>query len=110
MLTNYRRDGEAVMALLAGAAGLTLAPDGDGERLLDAVRGVAQGDLLLPEEPLARLKAIARAEVPSKLDKAERALLGFIIDGRRDAEIARELGLSSEEVPACVARILDKLF
>lgn len=109
MLTSYRREPDAVRALIAGASGLILTPDRDGTHLLDAIRSVAQGDLLIPQQPLARLRAIANAEAPSRLDGEERALLGQIIDGRRNAEIAHGLGMKTEEVPAQIARLLNKL-
>lgn len=110
MWTHYRRESDIVKAVIAGASGLILAPDDSGPGLFEAILRAARGTSYMPQETLTRLRAVAGGETLSTLEEGERALLAQIVDGRRDAEIGREMGLSSEEVPAHVARILDKLF
>lgn len=109
MWTHYRRESDIVRAVIAGASGLMLALDDSGPGLLEAVLSAARGISYMPQETLTRLRAVASGQAPSTLEEGERALLAHIVDGRRDADIGREMGLTSEEVPAYIARILDKL-
>jgi DNA-binding NarL/FixJ family response regulator len=86
-----------------------VAPDADGPKLLGAILGVAQGASFLPEDSIARLRAIASGASPTRLDQQERMLLESIVDRRRDAEIGLKLGLTDRQVSAMVAGVLDKL-
>ena len=58
---------------------------------------------------MTRLRAIAAGDDPSRLDNEERLILGLIISGRRDREIALESRTTLAQVRDWVAAIVEKL-
>lgn len=109
MLTNYLREGDSIRAVLAGASALILAPEARGRRLVEAVLRVAQGEFLIAEELIARLRTFVTGEARRGLNEAERRVLGLILEGKGDYEIASETAAGLDEVRACTARLVEEL-
>ena len=109
MLTNYLREGDSIRSVLAGASALILAPDARRRRLVEAVLRVAQGEFLIAEELIGRLRRVVNGEARRGLDEAERRVLSLILEGKRDREIASETAASLDEVRAYVTRLVEEL-
>jgi DNA-binding NarL/FixJ family response regulator len=109
MLTNYLREREAVFAVLAGAGGLVLAPAERSRALMDSILRVAQGESLIPEGLMTRLRGISAGEAPAQLDSEERRILGLITDGKNDQEIAAIEAVTPSQVSNWIASIAEKL-
>jgi DNA-binding NarL/FixJ family response regulator len=117
MLTTFDLDEYVYAALQAGASGFLL-KDVSPERLIAAVRGVAEGDALLAPtitrrliERFARppaLPSIATGAI-STLTPRELEVLKLLARGQSNAEIAHTLVLSEATVKTHVARIFGKL-
>ncbi|KAB2813110.1 response regulator transcription factor [Pimelobacter simplex] len=116
VLTTFADDDYVAQALRAGASGFLLkrvAP----ERLLDAIRTVAQGDALL--DPAVTRAVVARSLAPAPtaadprlvaaLTEREREVLALVGEGRSNPEIAALLTLAESTVQTHVKRILAKL-
>lgn len=117
MLTTFDLDEYVFEALRAGASGFLL-KDVSRERLVAAVRCVAQGDMLLAPAITRRLiERFARRPAPalrgyptlSSLTPRELDVLSLIARGLSNTEIASELVVSESTVKTHVARIFDKL-
>ena len=109
MLTNYVREHDAVLSVLAGASGLILAPVERSRVLLDSILRVAQGESLTPEGLMTRLRGISMGEAPGPLEAEERRVLRLITEGRSDEEIAAEEAATLGQVRSRVAGIAEKL-
>lgn len=117
VLTTFGLDENVYSALKAGAAGFLLKTDSP-ERLVQAVRVVAEGDALLGPETTRRLieRFISgprpNAPMPRELERLterEMDVLKLIARGLSNSEIADELYVSEGTVKTHVARILSKL-
>jgi DNA-binding NarL/FixJ family response regulator len=116
VLTTYGHDENVYDALKAGACGFLVKTD-PPERLVDAVRLVAQGDSLLAPEITRRLinrfvSGVHPSRPPSELAELtarELEVLKLLARGRTNAAIANELYLSEGTVKTHVARVLRKL-
>ncbi|MFC6088912.1 response regulator transcription factor [Saccharothrix sp. BKS2] len=114
ILTTFDLDEYVYSALRAGASGFLL-KDTPPADLLAAIRVVAAGDALLAPSVTRRLVAeFARAPRPRpvRLDGVtdrEREVLALIARGLSNAEIMRELHLSTGTVKTHVGRLLHKL-
>ena len=114
ILTTFDLDEYVHSALQAGASGFLL-KDVPAERLIESVRLVASGSLLLGPSVTRRLieeigtsRPVApRVELP--LTPRELEVLRLLATGRSNAEIAGELFVSPETVKSHVAEILRKL-
>lgn len=116
ILTTYDLDEYVYEALRAGACGFLLkhAPP---EELLLGVRAAADGGALLSPAVTRRLLAeFARRPAvtvpPAGLDRLtarEREVLGLVVRGRTNAEIASELVVSLSTVKTHLGHVLDKL-
>ena len=117
MLTTFDLDEYVYAALQAGASGFLL-KDVSPERLVAAVRMVADGDALLAPSITRRLverfarrdpgPALQAGEL-SSLTPREREVLTLVARGLTNQELAARLHLSEATVKTHVARILSKL-
>ncbi|MBF0671731.1 MAG: response regulator transcription factor [Salinibacterium sp.] len=118
VLTTFGHDDVVFDALRAGAAGFLLKTVG-GPQLIDAVRRVATGEgVLAPEVTRGLLDAFARTAEPEAsaapawletLTAREIDVLRGLAQGRSNAEIARELHISTATAKTHVSRVLAKL-
>ncbi|MDF1486853.1 response regulator [Tessaracoccus caeni] len=116
VLTTFDRDDYLFEALEAGAAGFLL-KNCEPERLLEAIRTVADGGALLAPEVTRRVIAQAvhgrRETTPhpalDHLTARERDVLTAMAKGLSNAEIAEELVVSEATVKTHVSSCLTKL-
>ena len=117
ILTTFDLDAYVYDAIRAGASGFLL-KDVTAERLVDGVRMIAEGSMLLGPAVSRRLVAdFARgaARKPGEaahlgtLSPREHEVLLELARGRSNAEIAADLHISAETVKSHVAEVLRKL-
>ena len=123
MLTMHGEPEVVNQALQHGAVGF-LTKDSEMDRLVDTVRAIAAGDVLLSPEIAAEMLAAfdsptidsAPESVPadtppaaSPLTKREVEILQLVADGKSTTEIASELFISAKTVKNHLASIYEKL-
>jgi DNA-binding NarL/FixJ family response regulator len=115
VLTMHADDESLFSALRAGARGYLL-KGADRAELVRAVQSVAAGDAVYGGAVAARIVAFftgAQAEFTAQvfpeLTDRERDVLALLADGRRNSEIAAQLGLSDKTVRNHVSSVLVKL-
>ena len=114
MVTMTDDQDTVARALRAGARGYAL-KETDPETLVDALRTVAQGGVVLgPRVGPAVLDALraAPATLPAPLDRLsarERQLLEQLTRGRSNAQIGRALGISEKTVRNQLSTVFTKL-
>ena len=118
ILTTFDLDAYVYDAIRAGASGFLL-KDVTADRLVDGVRLVAEGSMLLGPAVSRRLVADFAARsttaVPAPpaavdaLSRREGEVLQELARGRSNAEIAADLHISTETVKSHVAEVLRKL-
>jgi DNA-binding NarL/FixJ family response regulator len=116
VLTMHDEDALRARALRAGAAGF-LTKDCELKEVVDAVRSVASGEMLLsPEIAHAILDQFPEEPVDAEstdntgpLTKREKEVLQAVADGRSTTEIGRELFISVKTVKNHLASIYAKL-
>lgn len=116
ILTTYDLDEYVYEALRAGASGFLL-KDTPAERLVEAVRLVASGSMLLGPQVTRRLvqdfasRAGAPRPVPGidALTPREREVLSALSRGRSNAEIGIDLHIGEQTVKSHVSEVLRKL-
>lgn len=107
-LRDRTRDEEA---LRAGARGLVL-KDADPGVLLQAIRSVAVGALWFDPGVLGASRGRAKAEPSSalaQLTQREREIVALVGQGRRNEDVAKELGISEKTVRNHLTTVFDKL-
>jgi DNA-binding NarL/FixJ family response regulator len=105
VLTTYDGDEDIYRALQAGARGYLL-KDMLGDALLEAIRAVHAGQRRIPSEVASRLaERMTRTELTSR----ELEVLGLIVKGRSNKQIAAELGVAEGTVKIHINNILSKL-
>jgi DNA-binding NarL/FixJ family response regulator len=117
ILTTFDLDAYVYDAILAGASGFLL-KDVTAERLVDGVRMIAEGSMLLGPAVSRRLVADFARGAPrtppaagslAPLSPREREVLDELARGRSNAEIAADLHITPETVKSHVAEVLRKL-
>jgi len=114
VLTAYDND-QYVRALMKVGVNGYLLKDAPAAEVNEAIRMVFQGGTVLaPEIATKVVKALARASRgrPAKGDELtdrEMEVLGLLMSGARNAEIAAQLGITVKTVETHVASILSKL-
>lgn len=119
VLTTFDTDRHIRRALRAGASGFLLKHT-PPERIAEAIRLVAAGEPMLSPDVLRRVLAFAAEPEPdprrekartllARLSEGERAVAALVGQGRTNAEISRELLMSTATVKAYMTRILTKL-
>ncbi len=118
IVTTFDEDEHVFEALRGGASGFVL-KDTPPEKLLDAIRIVAEGEALLAPAITRRLIAeftrrprpatrLAQ-DVLAQLTDRERDVLGQVAAGKSNAEIAAALYVSVATVKTHISRLLGKL-
>jgi DNA-binding NarL/FixJ family response regulator len=114
LLTTFDLDEYVFGGLLAGASGFLLkhAPP---EEIVLAIRAAAAGDALVSPGPMRRLVEHfvrgrpARAPDLAQLTDREREVLGLLVRGLSNADIAKTLVIGEATAKTHVSRILTKL-
>ena len=113
MLTSFA-DNEALNAsVLAGARGYVL-KNVRGDDLVSAIRRVANGEMLLGEEQIARARERLRRQITEdlrleSLSAQEHRILELLSEGMSNREIAAEMFLAEKTVKNYVSNLLAKL-
>jgi DNA-binding NarL/FixJ family response regulator len=116
VLTTFQEEEQTFGALQAGASGYLL-KDAGGERIVEAVRAAAAGELPLAPAVAARLvesyvrrrSGAAATDRLAPLSERERDVLALVGAGRSNSEIARELHISVATVKTHMRHVLAKL-
>ena len=113
MLTISTDEGDFVEAIRAGARGF-LAKDAPIEEIDAAIRAAADGGSVLSTGVTAGVLERIRASAPAgsarrSLSARETDVLGLVIQGRSNGEIAAELAISEQTVKNHVSTLLEKL-
>ncbi len=105
ILSNYTGADEIHAALQAGAASYLPKTVGQPE-LLKAIRLVAEGRSYLPPQIAVRLAERLPCE---ELTSREQQVLGLVVEGASNADIARRLGIAGSTVKNHISSIFEKL-
>ena len=113
MFTASSEDDAVIESIAAGAAGYVQKYSGSDE-LMDAIRVVAAGKLMIPDDALRRVFKLIRggtafAPGPKVLTVRERQVLTQFATGKSYARIAEALGVNMTTVRNAVYRVQDKL-
>ena len=114
VLTSANDDGAVVAAVRAGARGY-LAKDAGRREIIQAIRAVAAGQVVMGASVADQVLARLGGEVPAgdqvlpALTPREREVLQLLVDGAGTIEVARRLGLAHKTVRNQVSAILTKL-
>jgi DNA-binding NarL/FixJ family response regulator len=103
VFSAYASPSLALPATLAEADGL-LAKDVGARDLFHAIRAVYGGERLVPP-----VSATVLEEAFQRLDPTHRALIGLLLDGTGEADVATTLGVERRDVRHAVHRILHTL-
>jgi two-component system response regulator DevR len=113
MLTSFP-DNEAISAsVLAGARGYVL-KNVRGDDLVNAIRRVANGEMLLTNEQVERARERLRRQIAEdirleSLSAQEKRILELLSEGLSNREIASEMFLAEKTVKNYVSNLLAKL-
>ena len=110
VLTAHDRDAYLASMMEAGAAGY-MAKGESTERLIDAIRRAAQGEIVFDPEQFARARRWQET-VNQKMDsltEREREVLKLMAQGLNNKTIAKNLSISNKTAAFHVSRILEKL-
>jgi two-component system, NarL family, invasion response regulator UvrY len=112
ILTVHSEEQYAVRALKAGASGF-LTKESAPEKLVDAVRRIAEGRRFITPEVAEKLaSSVARGDsgpLHESLSDREFQILKMIASGKTVSQIGRELALSVKTISTHRARLLKKM-
>ncbi|MBW5447460.1 response regulator [Cohnella sp. CFH 77786] len=123
VLTTFDEDEYIIEALASGAVGFLL-KDIPTDKLLQAIRDAARGDIMLPSAIAVKLAArlsaappAAEADVPKarsrtselKFTEREMSIISLMVEGRTNREIAQLLFMSEGTVKNYISTIYDKI-
>jgi DNA-binding NarL/FixJ family response regulator len=114
MLTMYRQDAYVFEAVKTGARGYLL-KDADAKELLEAIRRVQAGEVLLDAEMAEQIiqdfksKHESTPKPHAELSEREVQILKLVAQGYTNLEIASELSLSEKTVRNRLSDIFQKL-
>jgi DNA-binding NarL/FixJ family response regulator len=112
MLTSFADDDMLINAIAAGAAGYVL-KQVSSDYLVRAIQVVVEGDGSLDRaatsQVLAELHHSTRPEAFADLSERELKVLGLIVQGKTNKEIATLLHLGQGTIRNYISNILDKL-
>jgi DNA-binding NarL/FixJ family response regulator len=103
VFSAYASPSLALPATVAQADGL-LAKDVGARDLFHAIRAVYGGERMLPP-----VSATVLEEAQERIDPGQRAIVGMLLDGASEAEVAQALRMDRKEVRNAVHRILHAL-
>lgn len=109
VFTSFSDRERIVQALDAGAVGYLL-KDAEPEELHSAVRAAARGEAPITPRAAAALLADRRdrpAEVP--LTAREREVLGLVVEGLANKQIARRMGISEKTVKGHLTNLFQRI-
>lgn len=122
VLTTFDEDEYIIEALASGAVGFLL-KDIPTEKLLQAIREAARGEIMLPSAIAVKLAARLSAPVPGrspaprprnraselKFTNREMSIIALMVEGRNNREIAQLLFMSEGTVKNYISTIYDKI-
>ncbi|HZF90593.1 response regulator transcription factor [Streptomyces sp.] len=107
VLTTYDTDADITRAIEAGATGYLLKAERP-EELFAAIQAAAEGRTALSPPVASRVMSQLRTPRPT-LTPRERDILGHLVQGLTNRDIARSLYISEATVKTHLRRIYDKL-
>ena len=109
ILTISEREEDLFQALRFGAQGYLVKGD-SGSEVVEAVRRVAAGEVMLSPDVVTRLVVELREKPDQpRLSARETEVLGLLEEGLSDADIANRLFIGETTVRTYLRRLLDKL-
>ncbi|OXS53569.1 DNA-binding response regulator [Cohnella sp. CIP 111063] len=124
VLTTFDEDEYIIEALAGGAVGFLL-KDIPTEKLLQAIRDAAQGEIMLPSAIAVKLAARLASPSPAagkapaarsrgrtadlKFTNREMSIIALMVEGRTNKEIAQLLFMSEGTVKNYISAIYDKI-
>ena len=112
VLTVYEDDEKIFEAICNGASGYLVKPS-SGKKVIGAIRSVLRGgspmNAHIARKVLAMFKYLARPSADYGLTEREREILGTLVDGHKQKEIAEKLFLSPHTIDTHVRNIYAKL-
>ena len=113
MLTASTEEDAVTEAIAAGATGFVQKYSGSDE-LVDTLRQVAEGRLMIPDDAVRRVFRLLRSGTvlmpePKVLTVREREVLTHFAKGKPYARIAEALGVSTATIKSAIYRIQNKL-
>ena len=113
MLTASTEDDAVIESIAAGASGFVQKYSGSDE-LVDAIREVTGGGLMIPKESVHRVFRLIRSGAhmmpsPKMLTRREREVLTHFARGKSYARIAEDLGIGTVTVRNAIYRVQNKL-
>lgn len=112
VLTSFTEEDRAAAVMAAGASGYLL-KESDADELLQAIRSIHSGHLIMSPMVMQAISKTTRQPTPEPssfdLTPREMEVLQGIVDGLTNQGIAVKLGISSTTVRSHVSSILAKL-
>ena len=105
ILTTFGTSADVARAVQAGAVA-ALMKDTPNDELLNAIRTIAAGERVFSPEIQ---KTIAQDPDPPVLTERQTQILKFVMDGLRNSDVARQLGISTDAVKQHLNAICNKL-